>query len=619
MRLSLADSIAAAIAPALIVVMVVSLLYFLLEVLYVGRYAARLQWIFFFFTSAVVLIARMSMEASGANRSGIYGLVLAVVTFAALQSFVEYPADSPLAPLHWLINLGLMTLVWWAAHRLTWDCTYIEETADVSGTGLLAAAGLEKNSLTPDTTQAPDADNDIVKSGRAHRGRRGSAFLSWLERYQEYQRQRRQKPHPLGIWVIYFSLAALPLFGLGQALIPLEDPARRRYAFWLMGAYVAGGLGLLLTTSFLSLRRYLRQRHLKMPIALAGTWLTIGSVMIIVLLLLGALLPRPNAEYQLFRFTRDDTPPDRDASRFAVLRDSPTKRQGRPGDAQQKSPDKDAPPTASKSGDQQQSGQRSSVEDRKSSSDDQAANQKSQSSSSAKNKTQSGPQTSEDRNSKSNPSESTGSASQGQASTPLQRLIPHGLRSLADTASSILKWIMFAIATLVVAFLVLRGGLKFLANFTGWARSLLDVLHKWWQTLFGWSLAAVAVERADEPRPKPKPRPFAAYMNPFLSGAAEQRSPEALVRYTFEALEAWALEKSLSRCSDETPLEFAARIAEAVPQLEGGSRRLASLYARVAYAPDPLPASSISILRDFWQKLEHETLAGEAVFSSSSG
>ena len=63
------------------------------------------------------------------------------------------------------------------------------------------------------------------------------------------------------MWIIYFSLAALPLFGLGQALIPVEEEARRRTTFWLLVCYVAAGIGLMLTTCFLGLRRYLRQKN----------------------------------------------------------------------------------------------------------------------------------------------------------------------------------------------------------------------------------------------------------------------------------------------------------------------------------------------------------------------
>ena len=67
-----------------------------------------------------------------------------------------------------------------------------------------------------------------------------------------------------------------------------------------MTVYVGSGLGLLLTTCFLGLRRYLRQRSLRMPVAMTGVWLAVGGVMVAAFLLVGALLPRPYAEYTLF-------------------------------------------------------------------------------------------------------------------------------------------------------------------------------------------------------------------------------------------------------------------------------------------------------------------------------
>ena len=48
-------------------------------------------------------------------------------------------------------------------------------------------------------------------------------------------------PHTPGLWVLYFSLAALPLFGIGQHWIPAGDVGRRRYAFGLLAVYVAAG------------------------------------------------------------------------------------------------------------------------------------------------------------------------------------------------------------------------------------------------------------------------------------------------------------------------------------------------------------------------------------------
>src|SRR5207248_2621779 len=108
-RPSLADYVAIAISPALVIAMVLSLIYFLIEVLYAGHFAGRLQWVFFCFVIAAVLIARISMTGGIADRSGFYGIALAGATFAALQSFVEYP-PGPFDGWHWLVNIGLMAI-----------------------------------------------------------------------------------------------------------------------------------------------------------------------------------------------------------------------------------------------------------------------------------------------------------------------------------------------------------------------------------------------------------------------------------------------------------------------------------------------------------------------------
>jgi hypothetical protein len=100
-------------------------------------------------------------------------------------------------------------------------------------------------------------------------------------------------------------------------LVPPENLDTRRYTFWLMVIYVGSGLGLLLTTCFLGLRRYLRQRQLQMPKTITGIWLTTGGLLILALLLIGALLPRPNAEYALVDLG-SATSHDRDASRHAM-------------------------------------------------------------------------------------------------------------------------------------------------------------------------------------------------------------------------------------------------------------------------------------------------------------
>src|SRR5262249_38757335 len=137
----------------------------------------------------------------------------------------------------------------------------------------------------------------------------------------------------LGVWVVYFSLGALPLFGLGQSLIAVEDEGRRRAAFWLMTLYVGCGLGLLLTTCFLSLRRYLRQRKLRMPAAMTGMWLTAGGGLFVLSLAGGALLPRPAPEYPMLGFLDTAGSAKRKASKYAVKGGAHGEGEGKPGEA----------------------------------------------------------------------------------------------------------------------------------------------------------------------------------------------------------------------------------------------------------------------------------------------
>ena len=120
------------------------------------------------------------------------------------------------------------------------------------------------------------------------------------------------------MWVVYFSLAALPLFGIGGWFVPAADPARRSLVFGLLVIYVASGMGLLLATSFLGLRRYLRQRKLEMPLEMTSTWILVGIAMIFATLIVAAILPRPSREYSLSQLPFTVTSAVRRASRFAM-------------------------------------------------------------------------------------------------------------------------------------------------------------------------------------------------------------------------------------------------------------------------------------------------------------
>src|SRR2546421_7835806 len=173
---TLGDYITIAMSPVLIMAMVGSLVYFLLEVLYAGRFEGRLQWILFCFVFGIVLVARMSMRDDLSAPWGVYGLVLGLVVWFAICRFVQFDQDTPLAPFSWAINAGLMGIVWWSAHKLTWDCTYIDDQVDASGVGLMQAAGIEKAEDRGSRIEnPPDDDRSSILNPP-------SSTLSWSER-----------------------------------------------------------------------------------------------------------------------------------------------------------------------------------------------------------------------------------------------------------------------------------------------------------------------------------------------------------------------------------------------------------------------------------------------------
>ena len=74
--------------------------------------------------------------------------------------------------------------------------------------------------------------------------------------------------------------------------------------------------------------------------------------------------------------------------------------------------------------------------------------------------------------------------------------------------------------------------------------------------------------------------------------------------YSFAALEAWAWEHETGRHPQETPLEFAQRVAGVSEPLQEDAPRLATLYARLAYAHGKLPDACREQVREFWRQLE---------------
>jgi Domain of unknown function (DUF4129) len=596
-----ADYVTIALSPALIMTLVGSLVFFLIEVMYEGEYQARLMYVFALFVFAAVLVARISIE-SGTEYASLFALPLGLATFFVLLRFVEHPS-----PFSWLINIGLMGVVWWCAHKLTWDCTLIDDEEDSSGEGLMQRIGVDEG-----------AENELMAEK--------DAASSWWRRLLAPKKGK----HTPGLWVLYFSLAALPLFGIGQHWVPAAEIGRRRYVFTLLLIYVASALALLVTTSFLGLRRYLRQRRIEMPAPMAANWVAIGAVLIAIVMLLAALIPRPNAEYAISQVPWQATSPGRlsssrlsagrdgsaqfDSSGRAIKPDAPQGDAVQEGGQGKPAESDEGKPTGKPGGDGESAGKSSG----KSSSDNSQSN--SSQSDAAKNE-QSSDQSGDQQNAERNSGQASNEQDQSDedenaehkrtANTPLPTHSgdkkPFELPKIPQPSLSGLAGLL---KLLFYAAVVILAAVFFWRNRRALAQAVRDILRQLRELvarLFGRQPDDSQVSDELFKKADRRPRTFADFRNPFATGEHRRLAPEELVRYTFEAFEAWARDTGHPRSPDQTPAELVRLATEPQTPLREAARHMARLYSAAAYAPGHITPAAAESLRELWSLIEANT------------
>jgi hypothetical protein len=336
---------------------------------------------------------------------------------------------------------------------------------------------------------------------------------------------------PPGLWLIYFSLAALPIFGLGQMLLPAGDMAARHRGFVHLFLYLTAALGLLVTTSFLGLRRYLRQRYLVMPGNIAFGWVQFGVIGAALVLCLSLLLPRPGAgeAWGALRYHVDYQ--IRRASEYAARFNPHGSGSGRAGNQSAPNAQPGSPPSAG--------GQPS----------DQTGN------------------------SGAGPGGQQPGDSSGQNSGSGSQRNPSAGVSLSPAAGAIYPWLklLFYLAALVgLAWMFYRYRVAILAA----VRQFIAALRAFFRPA---ARARPAATRA------PALPDFKSFPNPFLTGADRVWPPEQLVTCTYDALQSWARQEDTPPGSPETPREFCRRLAREIPDAAPALEHLAFLYGHVAY------------------------------------
>ena len=633
------DYLVVAIAPTIIIALVVSLMWFLISALNLPL-PGKLRWLTFFFSLAAVLITRIAIDLGAPLASG-YAFALGGALMAVMFMFLPLPA--------FLIACGLVASAWWCIHQLTWDTTVVDESQRANTSGILETIGLDQPT---DLDRQPPAKT----ATDATTGKDAVEATSWWERW----RQRQKRLHVPGKWVVYFAVAAVPLFGLGQFLGQHSAPEQAQFRFLMLLIYIASCLGLLMATSLLQLRKYLRQRQIAMPAQMAGNWLIGGTIMVVVLLLVCQVLPRPAAEYGVVEsLTTWVQLKQQQASRWgwgdegvtdaspgtagkAIPDQQPVAPQGPPGpsstDDQARSAgdspvDPEAPrdgsgqavhstatePADGQGGTQQadappaESGQPPAEAARRA--DDSDARD-SDSGDSDSGDSDSGDSDSGD--SDAGDSDAEGQARDRQANGASSRsgnsaataaprpqdsadteAAPRNTQPASPSSSSprspgwqmpqlplsgivrLLYWLVLLVGVVWIAWL-LRG-----------------YLGDWWGSLSRRQPSEPDTD--DAPQPVQPSTAFRDFANPFARG--HHMSPDELVRYTFEAVEAWAYEQGRGRRAEQTPAEFARGLTQRNHPLHASLSRLADLYNRAAYAAAPLSQEAVQPLAQLWHQL----------------
>jgi hypothetical protein len=509
-----ADYLVIAVSPVLIMLLVGSLSYFLIEVFFRGEAIGSVRWVMFWFVMAVMLVSRIGIE-EGVGKAAGYGLALAAATWLYLIRI--HPA--------FILGMILLGTIWWCSHKLTWDCTLIDDTEDASGSGLLQTAGDWKKSASaekkPPKTKAP-------KPG---------------------QKQKPAVPHPPGLWVVYFSLAALPLFGIGQMLLPRDDAEARHMGFTYLFVYVAAALGLLLTTSFLGLRRYLRQRYLPMPGMIAFGWIRFGAGVAAFVLIAALLLPRPgaNAAWQTLRYHIDYRL--HQASEYAMRFSPHGSGQGRSGNEPGKS---DAPKSSTTTSPAQPDQQQSSG---------------------------------------SPPTPGQNGAVQNQGA-PSQQPSGEGAGGLYHLFKILF---LLALAALAGWWLFRRRDLIFQA-----IKSFITAVARFFRDLFQFG-SSLGRPTAKSEKSNPTRRRFATYHNPFLTGKETTWTHGQLILYSYEALLAWAEERGIAVRPEQTAREFCIELAGRFPEINSELNGLSFLYGQAAYTTSGAANSDLEPVKNLWR------------------
>ena len=133
-------------------------------------------------------------------------------------------------------------------------------------------------------------------------------------------------------------------------------------------------------------------------------------------------------------------------------------------------------------------------------------------------------------------------------------------------------------------------------------RSFLAALAQFFRDLlqFGSRVKRTTAKREER---TPRQRPFAAYLSPFLTGKDKSWTAEELILYSYEALQAWAVEQGIQSQPQQTAREFCLLLGETFPDAAAELNRLSFLYGHAAYGNAVPAGCDLEPVKKLWRYL----------------
>lgn len=625
--------------PLLIIAMVASLIFFLIEIFYRGPHVLRLNLIMTLFTMATVLISRISIEA-GKERAAMYAAGLALATLATTSVVVDFEYEN-LAALEPVVIIFLILVVMWVSNRLVWDCTLLGRTRDVSAMGLLEAI---RQKFVP--KGKPDANQtEPRKTKKKEKSESFSIF--------EFMLGRNGKNTTPGLWVFYLAVAAFPIFGIGQWFV---NPSSSGFSiFFLFAIYLTSGLGLLMVTSLLGLKRYVNKRGVSIPEPVAMNWLFVGTMFLIGLMLLISFLPRPDLsstmnDYLVLLGSNEktsevaigednDLPEQADGNQNAKPKLKPQNDQQ--GD--QPTPSDDAPVADGKRGDetdpnssQKQDGGGGEKSDSNSDDGNKKSGNKGESDQGQGDDGEKTDQReNEDGDKGKNPEGRNGDDAEAdqargepkQNEQPNEQPEKQGNEQPTKVAkmerpaappppislkpnSDSFRWMLYSLVGLIL----LTIGIMYRAE-----------LIRMWRQLFAAKKPKSTESTEDTLQGDGilmRPKPFSSFADPFASGMAKKVRPDKLMEYSIDAMRAWSNDRGIDVSGHSTVNDLVAAIESSNGKTQPDFRAFAVTFNQTIYGDTPPNSSDLQTVAQVWRfmkansgKVEPLGLAKSAVGS----